>query len=75
MGDHTAYALIDGAICHQAGPGYRWEPVGDQETDMLLARLTAEGCSGHVASASDPKICGRCGVHIDELRPDAEAGV
>ncbi len=27
-------------------------------------------CPGHVASVNDPKICGRCGVHIDSLRPD-----
>lgn len=27
-------------------------------------------CPGHVASATDPKRCGRCGIHIDELRPD-----
>src|SRR5690554_368607 len=27
-------------------------------------------CPGHVASAHDPKICGRCGVSVDELRPD-----
>ncbi|TPM06786.1 MULTISPECIES: hypothetical protein [unclassified Mesorhizobium] len=27
-------------------------------------------CCGHVASADDPKICGRCGIHIDSLRPD-----
>ena len=26
-------------------------------------------CPGHVASADDKKICGRCGVHIDSLRP------
>jgi hypothetical protein len=28
-----------------------------------------EDCPGHVASELDPKICGRCGVHIDDLRP------
>jgi hypothetical protein len=25
-------------------------------------------CPGHVASAADPKVCDRCGIHIDELR-------
>lgn len=25
-------------------------------------------CPNHVASEHDPKICGRCGIHIDELR-------
>jgi hypothetical protein len=29
-----------------------------------------EECPGHVASESDPKVCGRCGIHIDELRPE-----
>lgn len=28
-----------------------------------------ENCPGHVASANDPKVCGRCGTHIDSLRP------
>lgn len=27
-------------------------------------------CLGHVASEADPKVCGRCGIHIDDLRPD-----
>lgn len=29
-----------------------------------------QSCPGHVASDSDPKVCGRCGIHIDSLRPD-----
>ena len=31
--------------------------------------LAEEDCTGHIASAHDPKICGICGVHIDSLRP------
>ena len=31
-----------------------------------------EACPGHVASANDPKVCGRCGTHIDSLRPPDE---
>jgi hypothetical protein len=31
-----------------------------------------ESCPGHVASEDDPKVCGRCGLHIDELRPPEE---
>lgn len=27
-------------------------------------------CSGHVASANDAMVCGRCGVHINSLRVD-----
>ncbi len=26
-------------------------------------------CPGHVASKDDAKVCARCGVHIDSLRP------
>jgi len=26
-------------------------------------------CPYHTASESDPKVCGRCGIHIDSLRP------
>ncbi|MCK9551591.1 hypothetical protein [Aquamicrobium sp.] len=32
--------------------------------------LAEANCVGHVASADDAKICGRCGLHIDDLRPD-----
>lgn len=28
-----------------------------------------ENCPGHVASPANAKICGRCGIHIDSLRP------
>ena len=41
--------------------------------DILTRAVTDDRdaeCSGHVASANDPKVCGRCGIHIDELRPD-----
>ncbi len=31
-----------------------------------------EACPGHIASADDPKVCDRCGVHINELRPDSD---
>lgn len=32
--------------------------------------FTEENCTGHVASPGNSKICGLCGVHVDELRPD-----
>lgn len=32
--------------------------------------VTEENCPGHVASRADPKVCDRCGIHIDSLRPD-----
>lgn len=31
-----------------------------------------DDCPGHVASDHDPRICGRCGVHIDSLRPPGD---
>lgn len=31
-----------------------------------------QSCPGHVASKNDPKVCGRCGIHIDSLRPPDE---
>lgn len=34
-----------------------------------------DDCPGHVASATDAKVCGRCGIHIDELRPDDPARI
>jgi hypothetical protein len=36
-----------------------------------IARAEADreqNCPGHVASDSNPKLCGRCGCHIDDLR-------
>lgn len=29
-------------------------------------------CPGHVASSTDPKVCGRCGIHVDAFRSDDE---
>lgn len=37
--------------------------------EIIAALGGDENCPGHVASAHDAKICGRCGIHIDELRP------
>jgi hypothetical protein len=37
--------------------------------------ITEDDCPGHVASALDPKVCGRCGVHIDSLRPDEDDSI
>lgn len=35
----------------------------------VWARVDEENCPGHVASRTDPKVCGRCGIHINSLRP------
>ena len=41
-----------------------------------LPALPEQDCPGHVATDHDPKVCARCGVHIDDLRPpdDDEVG-
>lgn len=43
-------------------------------SDAFLASLCTRpeeiSCSGHVASDQDPKVCARCGTHIDDERPD-----
>lgn len=31
-----------------------------------------DDCPGHVASEANSKVCARCGVHIDSLRPDED---
>lgn len=35
-----------------------------------MAGYREEDCPGHVSSAKDPKICARCGIHVDSLRDD-----
>lgn len=37
---------------------------------ILAARDGTTECSGHVGSEADRKICSKCGIHIDDLRPD-----
>ena len=31
--------------------------------------FSENSCPGHVASADNPKVCDRCGTHIDSRRP------
>lgn len=33
------------------------------------SHFSEEDCPFHTSSDDDPKVCGRCGVHIDSLRP------
>jgi hypothetical protein len=44
------------------------DPVNYRYANGTLIQVKpSEECPGHVASEADPKICGRCGVHINEL--------
>lgn len=52
-----------GVACQRTGAG------------RVAALYTEEACPGHVAWALDPKVCGRCGVHIDSFRPDDDDAI
>lgn len=56
--------------------GHMTMGYGATERDAIddLIAQTDDDCPGHVASDSDPKVCGRCGTHIDSLRPDDQGG-
>lgn len=58
---HTGEFVDDEEMpCPECRPAARAEAHAVGECD----------CPGHVASKLDPKVCARCGVHIDDLRPD-----
>lgn len=40
---------------------------------LAKIRATLPDCPNHIASVTDPKVCARCGVHIDDLRPPEDA--
>lgn len=42
--------------------------------EQLSGPVAEEDCPGHVASARDRRVCRRCGVHIDSLRPPEDGG-
>lgn len=61
--DDPYFCMVQGCdAC--AGVGFF---VREAEGDRPI--WTEDDCPGHVASDRDPKVCGRCGVHIDSLRP------
>lgn len=55
------------------GPGMN-EMFGDLAVMDAEQRDREQNCPGHVASERNPKICGRCGCHIDSLRLDIDDG-
>lgn len=67
-----------GQVCRRCGCSEHDAcfPACDWAEENLCTACAQDACSGHVASADNPKVCGRCGIHIDELRPpeDDEKG-
>lgn len=62
---------------HAIGDSYGFLREAHDIAKNTLASNLVEGlpyseeeCPGHVASKDDAKVCGRCGVHIDSLRPE-----
>ena len=62
---------------HDAGDGH-FSTAQVEAVSAALSSPAPEGksftfsennCPGHVASADNPKVCDRCGTHIDSLRP------
>ena len=43
-------------------------PVEKEVRAFCDSHYGEDECPNHVASATDPKVCGRCGIHIDSLR-------
>lgn len=43
--------------------------AADKKNARGAFKFSEESCPGHVASRADPRICARCGVHIDSFRP------
>lgn len=67
--DCSAIAKLYGGGGHKQAAGFTVDAAVHQ---ALL--FTEETCPNHVASEGDAKRCGRCGVHIDELRPPDDHG-
>lgn len=62
-----------GGVAGAAQLGYPQAGAGSGDRGASAKRdFEEENCPGHIASAEDPKMCDRCGVHIDSLRPEGE---
>lgn len=74
-GNRHAVIYRDGELWHDPHPE-GGGLIEVQDVDFILplgfrpALWTEDTCPGHVASAGDAKVCGRCGVDIDSFRPD-----
>lgn len=72
-GDLNVVASGDGgkSILAEQANAERAAMVGPE----IVYAYTEDNCPGHVASQTDPKICGRCGVHSSSLDPgEPDAG-
>lgn len=48
----------------------RWIDAWLTWLDQWRHLIAPDDCPEHVAHRRNPKICGRCGEHIDDLRED-----
>ena len=75
----TGFGWINSALAAGSTPYRPCDVIRTDENEVLELYgpwfLTEEACPGHVASHGDPKVCGRCGTHIDSLRPPDEEDV
>lgn len=73
--DGVRFVPLDPARRRPTGkliPFPRFFRATQRAVGAMIETALDDDCCGHVASAEDPKICGRCGIHIDSLRPDEE---
>lgn len=73
----TVFSFINSALTAGIDPFRPCDVIPMQDGDEVLELYgpwfpSEEACPGHVASRGDPKVCGRCGTHIDSLRPPDE---
>lgn len=61
----SATPPADAMRCTQCG----WIVDTKSKPEFNCFPFTENDCPGHVAKHDDPKVCGKCGVHIDSLRP------
>jgi hypothetical protein len=71
------FQAVQYALQHAVSGGRIVAAVDVEPLRRLLRSLSFyidDNCPGHVASVGDPKLCGRCGVHVDSFRPDDDDG-
>lgn len=72
--------IIDRLVADRISPLKPGDPIPDvvgrveiQEIDGQKVEVayfhTEETCPGHVGTRGNGKVCARCGVHVDSLRP------